>query len=119
MLETPHRLQAALRDILAELGDRETTVCRELTKLYEEVFRGTISQAIDHFSAPRGEFTLVVAGSKDIEKPTLTPDIEARLAEMRRSGTGAREAVAKLAAETGLARKELYRAWLSIPQERR
>ena len=58
VLESPHRLLAALNDILLMLGDRKVAVCRELTKVYEEVFRGTISQAIEHFTVPKGEFTL-------------------------------------------------------------
>ena len=112
VLETPHRFSAALDDILAVLGDRRVAVCRELTKLHEEVFRGRISQAIGHFTEPRGEFTLVIEGRKEAEKPELTQDIERQLQDMRRSGMAAKEAIAKLAAETGLSRKELYRAWL-------
>jgi 16S rRNA (cytidine1402-2'-O)-methyltransferase len=112
VLETPHRLTAALSDILEVLGDREIAVCRELTKLHEEVFRGKVSGAIEHFTEPRGEFTLVIAGKKETEKPQLTEAVERRLQEMWRSGVGAKEAVAKIAEETGLSKKELYRAWL-------
>lgn len=112
VLETPHRLTAALSDILEVLGDREIAVCRELTKLYEEVFRGRVSQAINHFVEPRGEFTLVIAGAEEPAEPQLTEAVEKRLQEMRRRGVGAKEAVAKVAEETGLAKKELYRAWL-------
>ncbi|MFC2058211.1 16S rRNA (cytidine(1402)-2'-O)-methyltransferase [Chloroflexota bacterium] len=60
--ESPHRLLASLADIGETLGDRRISVCRELTKIHEEVFRGTVSQAIDYFSQPRGEFTLVIEG---------------------------------------------------------
>lgn len=62
--EAPHRILASLEDILAVLGDRRLAVCRELTKLHEEVFRGTVSQAREHFGQPRGEFTLVIAGAE-------------------------------------------------------
>lgn len=114
VFEAPHRLTAALKDILKILGDRRVAVCRELTKLYEEVFRGTVSGAIEHFTVSRGEFTLVIEGNREPEKPQLTEAIEKQLGEMKRSGVGAKEAVAKLAAETGLSRKELYQAWLEL-----
>ena len=114
VLETPHRLLAALNDILHVLGDRRLAVCRELTKVHEEVFRGRISQAIDHFAEPRGEFTLVIEGKKEQEKPQLTEAIEKQLQHMRRSGMAAKEAIARVAGETGLSKKELYRAWLRL-----
>ena len=73
-----------------------------------------ISQAIDHFAQPRGEFTLVIEGVKEPGKPQLTPAIEEQLRNMRRSGMAAKEAVAQLAGETGLSRRELYRTWLKL-----
>ena len=112
VLESPHRLLAALNDMLLILGDREVSVCRELTKLHEEVFRGSISQAIEHFTEPRGEFTLVIEGKRDRDKPQLTEEIEKQLHYMHLSGATAKEAIAKVAGETGLSRKELYQAWL-------
>ncbi len=114
VLEAPHRLLAALNDMLLVLGDRKVAVCRELTKIHEEVFRGTISQAMGHFTEPRGEFTLVIEGRGEKDKPVLTGDIERRLREMRRSGATAKEAIARVAGETGLSRRELYRAWLRL-----
>ena len=60
--ETPHRLNEALLDIEEILGNRRISVCRELTKVHEEIFRGRVSQAREHFVKPRGEFTLVVEG---------------------------------------------------------
>ncbi len=115
ILETPHRLLAALNDILLVLGDRKIAVCRELTKIHEEVFRGRVSQAIEHFTEPRGEFTLVVEGRGEKDKPQLTEDIERQLHHMRQSGVTAKEAIARVSKETGLSRKELYRAWLKLP----
>ncbi|MSQ14268.1 MAG: 16S rRNA (cytidine(1402)-2'-O)-methyltransferase [Dehalococcoidia bacterium] len=62
LLESPHRLIKSLEDILDVLGDRRIAVCREMTKIYEEVYRGRVSEAMEHFKQPRGEFTLVVEG---------------------------------------------------------
>lgn len=60
--ETPHRLGEVLSDIEEILGDRRLSVCRELTKVHEEIFRGRVSQAREHFVEPRGEFSLVIEG---------------------------------------------------------
>ena len=114
LLETPHRLTAALDDILAILGDRKLTVCRELTKLYEEVFRGTVTEAIKHFSKPRGEFTLVIEGKAKDEKTGITKDIEKQLHELYLGGAKAREAIGVVSGKTGLSRKELYKSWLTL-----
>ena len=60
--ETRHRIREALSDIEEILGDRRISVCRELTKVHEEIFRGRVSQAKEHFTEPRGEFSLVIEG---------------------------------------------------------
>ncbi|MBN1692396.1 MAG: 16S rRNA (cytidine(1402)-2'-O)-methyltransferase [Dehalococcoidales bacterium] len=113
-LEAPHRIKASLEDIRQILGDRNISVCRELTKLHEEVFRGTVGEAIEHFPAPRGEFTLVIQGKGTKEKPQLTDEVEMKLHEMYLAGASAKEAVARVAAETGLKKKELYRTWIRL-----
>lgn len=114
VLETPHRLPAALKNIMEVLGDRKLAVCRELTKLHEEVFRGTVSEAIEYFKEPRGEFTLVIEGRGNKEKPTLTEDVEKQLHRMYLSGATAKEAITVVAGETGLPRKKIYQAWLRL-----
>lgn len=113
-LESPHRLPTALKDILHILGDRRLTVCRELTKLHEEVFRGTVSEAVGYFTEPRGEFTLVIEGKGKRDKPQLTEATESRLHQMYLKGATAKEAIAVVAGETGLSRKELYKSWLRL-----
>jgi len=113
-LESPHRLRATLDDILTALGDRRVAVCRELTKIHEEVFRGVVSEAREHFTQPRGEFTIVIAGKEERGKLMLTEDIQRQLRNLRLSGATAREAVARVAQETKLSRRELYRAWLKL-----
>jgi len=117
MLEAPHRIIATLADILAVLGNRRIAVCRELTKLHEEVFRGTVNEAIEHFTAPRGEFTLIIEGKGSKEKPQLTDAVEAQLHELYLKGATAKEAVAAIAGETGLKRKELYQRWLKLGEK--
>jgi 16S rRNA (cytidine1402-2'-O)-methyltransferase len=112
ILEAPHRVQDSLQDILAVLGDRRIAACRELTKMHEEVFRGTVSEALAHFTAPIGEFTLVIDGNKDESPKELTADISQKLHDLRKSGLPAKEAIAGMAAETGLSKRELYRVWL-------
>jgi 16S rRNA (cytidine1402-2'-O)-methyltransferase len=114
ILEAPHRVHDALDDILLALGDRRIAVCRELTKLHEEVYRGTVAEAISHFTNPRGEFTLVIEGQNAKDKPKLTDDIEAQLRELYNRGVPAKEAVAAVAGETGIKRKELYQKWLKL-----
>ncbi len=114
MLEAPHRLIAALKDIMVIMGDRKIAVCRELTKLHEEVFRGTVSGAIERFTEPRGEFTLVIEGNRTADKPEITEAVEKQLRRMYLSGTRAKEAVAAVAGETGISRKELYQTWLRL-----
>jgi 16S rRNA (cytidine1402-2'-O)-methyltransferase len=121
LLESPHRVQGSLSDLLDILGDRKIAVCRELTKVHEEIFRGTISQALQHLSVPagpapaparpRGEFTLVIAGKAEAQ-PELNADIEERLHHLSQAGLPARAAITQIAGETGLSRKELYQVWI-------
>ena len=114
ILEAPHRLQATLNDLKLLLGDRQIAVCRELTKLHEEVFRGSISQAIACFTEPRGEFTLVVEGKREEEHQISNKVIEQWLCDMYQSGAKTKEAITRVAGETGIPRRELYRTFLKI-----
>lgn len=109
--EAPHRLTESLKDALEIFGDRKVAVCRELTKVHEEVFRGRLSQAIEHFTQPRGEFTLVIEGRADREAE-ITQEIEKELFRLYRQGIGAKEAVARVAESSGIPKKKLYQAWL-------
>jgi 16S rRNA (cytidine1402-2'-O)-methyltransferase len=110
--ESPHRVRQTLADVLAALGDRRIAVCRELTKVYEEIWRGTVAEAIARFEAPRGEFTLVIEGGPppdDHGAPAIS--IDAAIAEMRAAGTVSKDAVAELMRRYGLARRAAYAAW--------
>jgi 16S rRNA (cytidine1402-2'-O)-methyltransferase len=112
--ETPHRLEAALRDILTVMGDRKITVCRELTKLHEEIYRGTVTGAIAHFTLPRGEFTLVIEGNREKAPAPEIDDIRGKIAALIKDRTPAKTAVAMLSDAYGISKKEIYRVFLEI-----
>ncbi len=114
--ETPHRLARALADIREALGDRRIAVCRELTKMHEEVFRGTVSDAIAHFAEPRGEFTLVIEGVSETapSQAEAAPDVARTLARLKGEGVSARDAIAAVGESAGAPRRELYALWLTL-----
>ena len=114
-LESPHRIKASLADMLEVWQTRRIAVCRELTKVHEEVFRGTLQAAIDYFQEPRGEFTLVIEGvnSKplaDTEQARISAKKE--LLKLKAQRLGAKEAVAFVVKSTGMPRKVVYALWL-------
>lgn len=120
--EAPHRLRATLADALAVAGDRPVVVCCELTKLFESVYRGTLSGAIEVYSnvEPRGEFTLVLdlgagAGAGQTRADSAAPevDLEARLEALTAALGDRKRALSALAKETGRPRKELYAGLLA------
>ncbi len=109
--EAPHKL----RDTLADLADvfgagRRIAVCRELTKLHEEVLRFTIADAVAQFSErePRGEFVLVVEGCGPKERAADPEGAAARAIELREAGLPLKEAAAQAAAEFGLKKRQVY-----------
>ncbi len=111
--EAPHKLRATLDDLADTFGpDRPLTVCRELTKLHEEVLRLTIGEAVEHYAAqePRGEFVLVVGGCPAGAEPVEGSEDAAlaRVAQLRRAGTPLKAAAAQAAEEFGVKRRALY-----------
>jgi 16S rRNA (cytidine1402-2'-O)-methyltransferase len=112
--ESPHRLRRALEDIRAALGERRIAVCRELTKLHEEIFRGTLSEAIEHFAEPRGEFTLVVEGAPEPAAEATDDDLRAELRRLRMLGASARDAAAEVTRRAGVSRRRVYALSLEI-----
>ena len=113
-LETPHRLLAALEDIQAQLGDRQIAVGRELTKLHEEIFRGSLSQAKQHFTEnpPRGEFTLVLAGDTIQAERWTEEHLNAEVLAQLTQGEPASQLAVKLAKPSGWSRREIYQQLL-------
>lgn len=110
--ESPHRVRATMADALSALGDRRIAVCRELTKMYEEIWRGPISGAIEHFAEPRGEFTLVIeGGAKAVDADEQRNEIASVIAELRASGATSKAAVAAVMRRCGVSRRVAYAAW--------
>jgi 16S rRNA (cytidine1402-2'-O)-methyltransferase len=111
-LETPHRLLDALTDLESALGDRQIAVARELTKVHEEIWRGTISIAREYFTQnePRGEFTLVVAGKTKEEKQRWAEDkVMIAIRFGLKLGESPSALAKRVAQESGWERKEVYK----------
>ena len=110
--EAPHKLRATLDDLSAAFGpDRRVALCRELTKLHEEVRRTTLGKAARHYAEnpPKGEFVLVIEGAppKAQEEYTLEDGL-AMVAKLQEQGMSARDAVKEAAGGCNLSRKALY-----------
>jgi 16S rRNA (cytidine1402-2'-O)-methyltransferase len=116
--ESPHRLRVTLQDLADSLGkDRRIVLARELTKLHEEFWRGTIEEAIAHYTQqePKGEFTLVVAGAQ-LAMPVLSEEaLKAELIQIMAQGVSRSQATRQLAELTKLPRRQLYQLALAIP----
>lgn len=109
--EAPHRLRQTLADMVELLGDRPAALCRELTKLHEDTVRTTLAQAAAFYrdNEPRGEYVLVVAGREKQNLPALTlEEGAARVLALRDGGMKLKEAVRRVADDTGLPRNALY-----------
>ncbi|MEH2197322.1 16S rRNA (cytidine(1402)-2'-O)-methyltransferase [Nostoc sp.] len=115
--ESPHRLRDTLQDLAEVWGsDRQIVLGRELTKLYEEFWRGTIADAIAHYSQrePQGEYTLVVAGIPASQPQLTEEELKAELKQLISQGISRSQASRQLAKFTSLPRRQLYQLALSI-----
>ncbi len=109
--EAPHRLRRSLTDLETALGsDRPLAVCRELTKLHEEVWRGSVAEAREHFDQvePRGEFTLVIGGAPEECERWDEGRVQAALDELLAQGVRRSAAARRIAAASGWRRQEVY-----------
>ena len=115
--EAPHKLCATLRDLAAAFGgERRISLCRELTKLHEEVLRLTLDGAVAYYETqpPRGEYVLIVEGAPKQQESGPVSEEEAlmRVQALLAEGLSRKDAVRRVAAETGLAKNQLYDAVL-------
>ncbi len=116
--EAPHKLPATLESMAEAFGpDRPISLCRELTKLHEEVIRTTLAEAIELYKEqpPKGEFVLVVVGKPAEETKSATPaDAAARVAELMEGGMSRKDAVKQAAKELDLPKNIVYDAALNM-----
>lgn len=115
--EAPHKVRATLQDLLDTFGPtRHITLCRELTKLHEEILRMTLQEAVSFYTEndPRGEYVLVVEGAVSTvsDTPTLEDCLD-RIQQLRASGASLKDAAKQVSRESGIPRNTLYEAALS------
>jgi 16S rRNA (cytidine1402-2'-O)-methyltransferase len=111
-LESPYRVVEALEDILLVLGDRRLCVAREMTKMFEEYWRGNVSRAVQYFKSQpaRGEFTLVVDGKKQDENLKWSEDqLQKAIENELKNEKSAKEISIALAKQSGWNKKDVYR----------
>lgn len=108
--ETPHRLRQSLDDIEAVLGDRPLALCREMTKIYEEIWRGTVSEARLYFEdhEPRGEFTVVIGGVTEEQERWDEEQVRAALEDLLAQGLRRPDAAKRVAELSGWDRSAVY-----------
>ncbi len=118
--EAPHKLLATLEDMAQVFGpDRPISLCRELTKLHEQVLRLTLAQAIELYTQtpPKGEFVLVVAGAPVLEKPAISQEDAAQhLSQLLSQGLSRKDAVKQTAAALNLPKNVVYDLALKLEE---
>ena len=121
LFEAPHRIEELVRDLVAVFGEnRRVALCREMTKRYEETFRGSLSELYRWVKEREvlGEVTLVIEGAAPTEVLTRAPEVIARLVAARETaGMERREAVATVAQELNLRKREVFDALVASKME--
>jgi 16S rRNA (cytidine1402-2'-O)-methyltransferase len=110
LYEAPHRLLHTLEDIREVLGNRRIGLCRELTKMYEDIWRGDMDGVIDHVSetSPRGEYTLVISGAVKVTEKWNRKKVLAALEKCIEKGLTRSQAARTVAQDSGWSRREIY-----------
>lgn len=114
--EAPHHLRGTLEDLYAALGERRITLCRELTKKFEEIFPTTLAQAVKYYEkdAPRGEYVLVIEGKslydrkKEQQKDWQSISVEEHMRVYEKQGIDHRDAMKQVAKDRGISKREVY-----------
>ncbi len=123
--EAPHHLLKTLEELFHVLGDRQITVCRELTKKHEEIIRSSIGSVLEIFrkKEPRGEFVLIIEGKsyKDIEKEKkeewMLMDFEDHMRHYEMKGVSHKEAMKMVARDRGITKRDVYQELLRIQKQ--
>jgi 16S rRNA (cytidine1402-2'-O)-methyltransferase len=120
LFEAPHRLAASLADMAAVLGSRQAAIARELTKVHEEVIRGTLVELAESFAADgaRGEITIVIEGAPESAPSFDEGDLARAVAQDVSTGLTKRDAIAGVAARAGVPKKVVYQAVLDARTRR-
>lgn len=119
LYESPHRLEKTLADLVNCLGsDRPIALGRELTKLHEEFWRGTLGEALSYYQSvpPQGEFTLVIAGKSEANEEISDTTITTELENLLNQGISRSEATKIMAERTSVSRRKIYQLALQIPE---
>lgn len=121
LYESPYRVKALLQDMLEIFGERNIAVCRELTKKYEEVFRGSIEESIEKFTQdePKGEFIIIVKGADKAEDKPQVEELEGlsikeHLLKYINEGMSKKDAVKRVSEERSLPKNEVYKESIEI-----
>ncbi len=119
LYEAPHKIKKTLEDILINIGDIECVIARELTKIHEEILRGTISELLEKLEDPKGEFILLLDlnGIKNNDEKNVEKTEEELYKEYQEKGMDKKEIIKKIAKEKGVSRNEIYQKFLNYPCE--
>lgn len=117
--EAPHKLRTTLDDLYEYFGDRRITLCRELTKLNEEVIRTTISKAVEKYKStdPRGEYVLVIEGTTVSDEVDYPDDVTEHVNKLIGEGLDRMSAMKKAARERGISKSDVYKQYVCADEE--